>query len=71
MRINKSERVTTFLLLFISCLIYIVLILALLKWPPALSILDWASSKGFLFSIILLIVLFVLSFSMSLFLFII
>lgn len=67
MRINKSERVTTFLLFFVSCLIYIILILALLKWPPALSILDWSSSKGFLFSIILLIILFVLSFSMSFF----
>lgn len=67
MRINKSERITTFLLLFVSALIYVILILALLKWSPALSFLDWASHQGFLFVLIFLIVLFVVSFSMSFF----
>lgn len=65
MRINKYERITTFLILFLSSLLYILLILAMFKWYPALTLLEWINNRGFIFGIVLLIFLFVLSFSLS------
>lgn len=65
MRVNKYERITTFLVLFLSSLVYIVLILGMFKWYPALSLFEWFNNKGFIFGIVLLVFLFVLSFSLS------
>lgn len=65
MRVNKYERIATFFILFLTSLICIIIILGMLKWKPALILIEWANTAGFIGTLVLFIILFILSFSMS------
>jgi len=64
-KLDKYQRILYFIVFFALSLIDLLLILSMLEWNPALSLLEWAKNGGFTFSIIFLVILFVLSFSFS------